>query len=539
MAPGRENNKQTPKEMLDGNGELTLIIIFVFVLAFAVRLGAALRTDMINSDGVLYIHQARILSTGTTNGIIGCGISFLSVYPFLIAGFHSILDDWILSARAVSFLFGACTFIPLYFLLKQFFEREVAVLTTAIYTLVPVFVGRSVDVVRGPVCWFFLVTGLFFFVYRMKRENRLFLVLSSLFFLIAAWARIESILFLIVSDVFLLRNRENRIRNLVWFNFPLILLLAAVLISPADSSLSPERILRFEDIIRKITFAPLDQYHRLQDQIDGLQSQVTQTPVRHFLPEARNFAWLVALGTLANRTMEGFFYPLFFLVLAGIGDVIRRRKTDSSIGYLLSLIMAGYLLLYVHLIHKWILHYRFFGIVIFPACIAAGFGFIRLTGWLQRKTNRRRRTVFFWVLILVVACHLPKNLKARYDDKTVFQKIGEYISQTARSDQGILISTSTHTHRWIHFFANRNVEPPFCPQQFSYCYEYLPDDYDAFIETLMNAGATFLLWEEKNWPPGKFSRKKIFQDPAFQRLRTFSHPDTGEMVLFRIRTNPK
>ena len=64
-------------------------------------------------------------------------------------------------------------------LLKRFFDDRISTLGTLIFALIPFFVSRSVDVVRGPVYWFFLVLGLYFLVVHIdkgKNDQVLFVV---------------------------------------------------------------------------------------------------------------------------------------------------------------------------------------------------------------------------------------------------------------------------------------------------------------------------------------------------------------------------
>ncbi|MBA7662508.1 hypothetical protein ES703_70537 [subsurface metagenome] len=66
-----------------------------------------------------------------------------------------------MAAKSVSLIFGTMTLVPLYFLLKRFFDESIGLLVLLIFALIPVFIDRSVDVVRGPIFWFFSVLGLY------------------------------------------------------------------------------------------------------------------------------------------------------------------------------------------------------------------------------------------------------------------------------------------------------------------------------------------------------------------------------------------
>jgi len=89
-------------------------------------------------------------------------MGYLSNYPILIVVAYKIFGDWVVAAKSVSLFFGAITLVPVYLLLKRFFRREITLLATLIFSLIPVFIDKSVDVVRDPVYWFFSLLGLSF-----------------------------------------------------------------------------------------------------------------------------------------------------------------------------------------------------------------------------------------------------------------------------------------------------------------------------------------------------------------------------------------
>jgi len=181
------------------------ISILIILLGFAIRLFSFHYTYIINPDGVLYIHQARAIYYGIKDSILTCSMSYLSNYSILIVLAYKIFGDWVAAAKSVSLFFGTITLIPLYFLLDRFFKKEITVLTTLVFALIPIFVAKSVDVVRDPIYWFFSVLGLYLFVSQIEKRNYLYLILSSLCFLMAAWARIEAILFVLASFIFMTR----------------------------------------------------------------------------------------------------------------------------------------------------------------------------------------------------------------------------------------------------------------------------------------------------------------------------------------------
>ncbi|MGD9973884.1 MAG: ArnT family glycosyltransferase, partial [Desulfatirhabdiaceae bacterium] len=148
--------------------------ILILSAGLAIRFFMAANTVIVNPDGILYIHQARAIYYGQWQNLTSCGLSFISGYPFLIAGMHFLISDWIWSARVVSILLGWLTLISLYGILRQFLKETAGLLCLLMFALTPVLVSNSAEVVREPMMWCFGVTGLYLIILYLKSgQNRL------------------------------------------------------------------------------------------------------------------------------------------------------------------------------------------------------------------------------------------------------------------------------------------------------------------------------------------------------------------------------
>jgi 4-amino-4-deoxy-L-arabinose transferase-like glycosyltransferase len=143
----------------------------ILLLGLLARLYAFSHTYVINPDGVYYLYQAKALLYKMPDKASSCGFPFISLYPVLIMLFYKIFGDWIVAAKSVSLFFGLLTVIPFYFLMKRFFTITVASITTLIFSLNPVLVERSPDLIKGPIFWFFSVLGLLLFVKALDRHK--------------------------------------------------------------------------------------------------------------------------------------------------------------------------------------------------------------------------------------------------------------------------------------------------------------------------------------------------------------------------------
>jgi 4-amino-4-deoxy-L-arabinose transferase-like glycosyltransferase len=453
----------------------------------------------------------------------------------LISAAFYLVQDWVLAARCVSLLFGAATLIPLYLLLRQIFDVRVSSLATLVFALTPVFVGRSADVVREPVYWFFAVAGLYGFVRQATAKNDLWLLVSSLSFLMATWARIEGLLFWSLSGLFLLTMpRPGRLRSVFVFASPVILLGLCGLGGLVVFQVPLDRLFRFSEVAAKLS-GPWDQYRHLRESLQTLAREWRNQPTGFFLPEARNNIWLIALGTLLNRSIEAFFLPFFLLFGLGLRGLRPKITGDRRIRYLALLAGAALVLLYVHILHTWVIDYRFMALFILPAFFITGFGLERVIAFVHARTGWRTSAAMAVVVILALVTALPKNLQTRDPDKVVFKRIGEFIARREGAQRVVRVATSYHTQRWVSFYANVTYPGAPCPEASEEnCWEFFVQNYPQLVLFLTRQNIRYFLWVEKDWPIDKFDFMAAPHQRDFRELGRWQHRDTGEMVLFEL-----
>ena len=509
--------------------------VLVLLLGVVIRLFAFYYTFIIVPDGVLYIHQARVLYYGQWEALTSCGQSYLSSYPIFIAGAYIIFHDWVIAGMSVSLFFGSITLVPIYFLMKQFFNERISILGTLIFALTPVLVGRSVDVIRDPVYWFFLVFGVFFFVSHINKRNYLYLFISNFSFLAASWARIEAILFVIISCIYILAVRQNnKIRKFAVFISPLLIV---VLLAVTGASLFQVPINKFhraDQILGKFAGA-VEQYKNVREGLAELAHNQAEGNLKYFLPEARNTIWLIALGTLLNRSLEAFFYPYFLIFIIGLIGIWKKINSDLRVLYCFILAVSGLILLYVHILQTWMMYYRFLAIVIFPSFIFAGYGLERIIHLLRSRFNLNKSMAYSIVCFLILISALPKNLQKRGADKIVFRQIAEVITNREDNRHVIEISTSRHTHRWISFYTNLSYKGAPCPEPaINLTWGKYANDYGKLFLHLKKSGVKYFLWEENHWPIQTFKVNESPYSQNFKALGHWYHPDTGQMILFAV-----
>ncbi|MBI5593644.1 MAG: glycosyltransferase family 39 protein [Deltaproteobacteria bacterium] len=511
----------------------------VILAGLGLRVWVGLHTVIVNPDGALYIHQAMALYFKNWNSLKTCGLSFLSSYPVLIAAGYYLVHDWILSARLISLFFGTALLIPLYLMFKEWVRDDSAILSLLVFAVTPVLVSNSVELVRDPINWFFLSLGTFAVIRQAKTHSPWLLLIASLCFLAAIWARIEAVLFPAVTLGYLLCLKNNRrMINVLIFLSPLLVIMFFSIAGLMISGLSFNDLHRCHEIAGKF-IEPIREYQKMAESLKSLAWSSPNPSMEFFLPEARNLIWLIALGTLLNRFLEAFFYPFVVFYVVGFFGIHHKIRSDSRLLYLAILTVSGLALLYMHTLQTWMLYYRFFGIVMIPGAIFCAFGIERLLNILTRRLSVQPATVFWVILLLIIGAGLPKNLKSPDLDKSVFIQIGETVFQNAPKSSGARIATSRHTQTWVSFYANIHLPGTApCPLDPTNCWESFPDDPDQFYDHLRQNRQDFVLWEEKYWPFHDFTLSDPAVSKTYKELGRWYHRDTGKMILYAVSNTP-
>jgi energy-converting hydrogenase Eha subunit A len=350
----------------------------------------------------------------------------------------------------------------------------------------------------------------------------------------ATWARVEASLFIIVSFFYIVCfEREKRFEKAIIFLTPIVVVSMISISGLVLFGISVNSFHRVQQIVGNLS-GLLSRYGTLRNELTQLAGQYQDGVLKYFLPEARTNLWLVAFGTLLNRTLEAFFYPLFLIFAVGLGGTWKRIRNDRRLLYLVLLAISGLILLYLHTVHTWALYYRNMAIVIFPSFIYAGYGLERIVNYLRSRFRLQESTALAALCLMILASSLPKNLQTRAIDKHVFKEIGYTLAAKEGNSQEIKVATSLYTVKWLSFYANLDYLGAPCPQPYDDFKAVVGDSYDEFVRNLRENGIKYFLWEEKNWPSNLYDFITVNRVDDFVELGRWRHPDTGMMVLFEV-----
>jgi 4-amino-4-deoxy-L-arabinose transferase-like glycosyltransferase len=515
-----------------------LSLLVVLGLGLAIRIIALSNIEIINPDGILYIFQAKAISTHQWHLTTSCQLGFLSLYPMLVSLFQIFVGKWILSAQLVSLCFGFGMLVVLYLLLRCFFTSTISQLTLLLYCFIPVFVRYSVDAMRDATFWFFFTASIYLFVLHLQatqnpatKRSLLALCGSSCLMLMACCVRIEGVSLLPVSGIYLLlAKRKQKILRLSVFLLPHLIVSLMLLVWVFQHGPDILNLIRLDAIIRK-TYAPLDAYLSLRDQLSTMSARGGEL-FNDFLPKVRNLIWLIALGTILNNVMESFFYPYVPFFCIGVLVVRKRLKTQPEMLYLLLILLFSFFLLYLHTFQYWIMTYRFICLLIIPACVLAGLGIEIVVKWMNQKCRIGELKAVALLAFMIVAVATVKDSLPIEADKAVYKQIASQIYQRSQGEFPIGVAALPSTvHAWVHFYANAEYSEPLCHQSYS----TRPTTIEELRSFMHSRGIEYFLWEESLWKERPFGDKKIVFYNDFDDLGSWHHKDTGELIVFRLK----
>ncbi len=410
-------------------------ILFLFLAALTLRFFLVLTACGIADDGVGYAWLAEEVTKGNFHKAFGA--VFPPLFPIFTAGASYIFQDIEFSGRIISCLFGSLTVFPLFFLVKNIFDRKIALVTVLFFVVHPYLSQASGEVLTEAIYYFFLTSiACLCWIAIQKRRKALFLVVGLLL-LLAFLTRFEGfvLIFLVLAWIWLIKLPEIRtgIRwRLISSFFCLIVFVVGLL--PCLFFVYQEtgrwqicnQQQHYEDIFLKSKF---DDQSSLQKTGRILKSNIPHSvsQIPFFLAKA--------------------YYPVFLLPL-GFGLIGRKRLKGFKLGelFILSFILFRIsVLLVVAGINA-----RYLYAFIPMALCWAGTGFWEIDYRLQEKFKNKSLTIgeakisHFSIIILVViiVICLPRGLKPIRGHRAIQKEAGYWLKAYAGAGQEKIIVVS-------------------------------------------------------------------------------------------------
>lgn len=514
-------------ELLCSRCDDKYLLMAILVLAAILRISRAYFSPILNVDTALYLYQAKALYYGKWEAVNACVLKSVSLHPIFSSLLYSVTHDWIVSMVATSILFGTLTIIPIYFTSRIYFPLNVSLIIALIYSVMHVFVTAGVDISRDTPFWFFSACGIYFFSAGLKNEKLWYFPLSSAFFMLAGWNRIEAVLFLSLTPIYLLfKKTDKKYWKISCYFAPIIAGIGVLCLMQAlDFHLIHRRnelIYIVTDAIKSYENLRINLYNFIQSAPAGFQIE--------FLKQVRTLLWMLGFNTVINSLAQSFFYIYFLIFLLGLFDFRKWREINDSL-YFLVLILGSFLILYFFVLKFWFLENRYTTLLILPSFIFLGFGIERGISLLQKHLRINQSVAVCLLVFIALASALPAQVKLEDRDKKVFKQIGSKIAQLDRDSSTINIFVVGAYFRTLHLYSNLDFPGIACPNE-GECNNEIGSSYLEFVNSIDMCKAKYVIWEEKYWP-AKFDLLKEYNRNDFLIVGEWHYKETGKIILFR------
>jgi hypothetical protein len=434
-------------------------VCILFGLAFAVRLYMVFHTYLITNDGILYVRLAKLISKGEFGAAFS--ISFFNLYPFVIALFQKIFNEWELSGQLVSMVFGSLTLIPLYFLTKSLFSRTAAMVSSVLFVFHPHLVRFSAEVIRGPIFWFFFVMALWIGWKAICERKAWQFFLTSLLGALSFLFRAEGVVIVPIVAVWMhLKDREAphlAVRRRIYLTLILLLTVPA-LFSPAlfylKSKTGRWHLARIDEIpglaFSDVTMESIKaNFHRVDVKPwdDSPQGELKVIRLRQFLSLAKDHRIGIVVLEMVSTFQKGL-HPLL-LVLLFFGVIKRKSiRYQSREEFFLLSVLVG--LFFILLRYGTVTYYIGTRHMMVPAILSlpwAGAGVMEVehrirSAFLKGRTGFARildaRNMACFLIIAIVCILLPKTLAPQRVDKIPMKEAGLWIKEHGPSNPVIM-----------------------------------------------------------------------------------------------------
>ena len=433
-------------------------LLLLLCLSPILKVSIALFTDVINSDGVLYLAAAQKIARGDFKAALA--IYKMPFYPLLIALVHYVVPNWIAAARLISLVTSVLTVIPLYLLTKDLFDRKVALWCSAAFAISPLPNLLSVEVIRDPPYLFFFAWAIYFIQYAIRSKRPQHFLLASVFSSLSVLCRLEGVILFPCSIVFIvyltLRKPKDRfvlLRGLsIYVIFPVLVFGIASLALQARVNNLPatmEYFNRVEDITGPLKalygLKFLENYHLLYDKLEIFEQLLSFKRgdkyfielIRHYMPAIYFIGFLEAL-------IKAVFLP--FVLPLGLG--LKSSKARNS-AFLVFLVSCYLLMLYYALILRGHTRVR---ILLAPAFILypwIGAGMQRAVNIFRQGTWKRYLVITLTFLLGVLSVYQSVDILWKQDDVTL--RAGTWLKERSEFQTAKILTTDPR----VPFYAGR------------------------------------------------------------------------------------
>lgn len=523
MLPGDSTHSSNPFA-------LSLTATGIVFLGLAARLWLYFRMPLINPDAFLYIQQAKALHFGRLGQLLGC-YSYLSPYPIAVSIAYPLMGDWVRAAQAVNIFFSTASIVPLYWLLRRFFNDALASTTLLAFALLPSYALVGRDALRGPLFWAFALLGLYLFVLHLENRRPLLLLGAGICMGLAAWARVEGLLYVVASACFLpFSSSRKKTADVFIFLSPYLAVSAAGLLTAhlrgldVIALLNPDRVL---DLPRGV----VSQYRSIRDWLGSIRPSQIPSISPYFFGRIKDLIWAIPAVALVVFIAETLLYIVFVFLLAGMVAWIKKMRSDRRIMYLVIVCLAALVLLYFHTLFMWHAASRLLAVFLLPAFVIIGAGIESFILCLARRFHCKPATGYAIVCALIFFAFVPKLVSANFvSDKLIFPEIGRSIAQSEAAQHTVTVCGAFKEVNVIQFYANLHTKAASCFNRKAFFHQANP----TALSLTLAKGYDYFVWDQAHW--GNIEPEKRPPDAHYrlEAVREWDSQRLGRVILFKV-----
>jgi 4-amino-4-deoxy-L-arabinose transferase-like glycosyltransferase len=444
----------------------------LLALCFGIKIYMFFSTYVIARDSVQYMGMAELFLEGR----FLAALEYITppFYPLLLAGMKLVISDPEIAGKLVSLLLGTCTFFPLYYLGKRFFEQKVVFIGLLLFAIHPYLVRYSAEILSESTFIFLSITGFWLLWMGWEEKHYVFCALAGLALGLSCLTRAQGLIWigaiLAVPIIFSFVKQKTEIKKgNLWISFLLAAFVFLIIIFPYSYFLKQ---LTGEWTVRQIG-APALWEGTGHSSSQGLW-ETLMALLGHPWLLVKKLGW--NMGRLAPLLPETIHYPFFVLLVIGLvawRHTKRYLKGELYLAIICLVYILGHCLLYLKV--------RYLLPIVPFALFWAGQGFWATATWLNRfcaryvPKIREQHRVFFVIMFLiciVAGSTLPKTLEPQRREKLDRKEVGKRIATLFPNHPTILASDPR-----IAFYANGEIVIPRKIMTFTEMLKYVRNDY--------------------------------------------------------------
>ncbi len=451
--------------------------IIIISALFVVRMVQLSLIYTISGDGPVYIEIAKHFFAGDIKA--GLAKDYPPLYPMFISAAYSVIRDWIIAGRFVSFTFSVLTIFPLYLMAKEIFGKKIATLSSIFFIIQPVIGMHSSRLISESTYIFFFVLTVWLSWKAVSMQKPFLCLIAGIISGLAYLVRPEGLGVAIIASLFILFQNPINFKKTFKLRLTLIFALALgtlILTTPYILFLKYEtgewRLSKKKSIVTAVTGKPDNNTISLQGMEVIKKNPQARIPSYSRL-ERGYFVTLGSTALVLAKTYNPLLFLLLFLGLIRRKAVPRNKKYELYVGVCLVFYILILSLFYVSERHL---------MPLFTLCLIwSSIGFCELYLWIIARMPIAKKTIagieknrlLAIALGLIVISILPWALRPTDKDKLGQKKVGQWIKENCKPSPYILTDLNQ-----VVFYADGN---PIALQNRSNI-----NNYEKFIEFIKN-----------------------------------------------------